>query len=414
MLLLAFQDVGALVDDLRRDDVDVRETATAKLAGLLAKEDVETFRALTKRAAAENDPEVRDRLEKILAPWRKGGVVWQRDVGAPVDQIVSADEVRVVLISRHKVAPNCYPCELRLRAVSSKTGEPLWESDTPIAMNPAKGGVAGDAYVCVTGLSELSCYDLKDGKRRWHTVPTKNVSDPVIDGDRVFVGGNHGVTAFDVATGRERWSVKGQGWFFPPQVMGDDLIAGSVNEGVWRLSKADGAKRWASAEKGAPSAIAGEFLICRGREGVTAIRLSDGTRAWTWSAEKDASVDVAGVAGGRVIVRTCVGRIPRNPVKSSLDYGDFKVRAIDAATGKAEWTMDRGDEAVAVAISGDLVRVGDAWHRASNAEKAEAPAAVPSPRWGAHGFAFEHDEAELGVASKATVLRAVRLRGLGE
>lgn len=414
-LVLWLQDAAALIEELRRDDLERREAATKALAEVLAKEDVAAYRLLEKVLAGEADPEVKGRLEKLTAPWRKGGVTWSRDFGTPIDQIVQADEDRVVLITRDKVAPRSYPCELRLRAVSAKTGEPLWESDMPIARNPAKGGVAGGAYVCVTGLSELSCYDLETGKRKWHTVPVKNVSEPVIDRDRIFVGGNHGVAAYDIESGKERWSVKGKGWFAAPWEIGDDLIAGSASEGVWRLSKADGTKRWVSAVKGAPVATAGELLICEVSEGITAVRQSDGTSEWRWKAGKGEGVDVAGVAGGKVIVVTSVGRIPASPTKSSLDYGDYKVRAIDAGTGKPEWMMDRGDTATSVTIAGDLVKVGDAWHRAADAEKAEGPkAAAAPPRWTALGFAFEHDEADLGVATKATVLRAVRLKGLGD
>ena len=121
------------------------------------------------------------------------------------------------------------------------------------------------------------------------------------------------------------------------------------------------------------------------------------------------------VQGDRVAVQTSRVKIPENPFKSSMDHFDFRVRLLEAPTGKALAGISLGDRGKPLELAGGLMRVGSRVYRASNGEQTDAPFPErPDGRPAAGGLAFEHDPPKLGDVTKGTVLRAVRLRDLDE
>ncbi|MGA3042332.1 MAG: PQQ-binding-like beta-propeller repeat protein [Bryobacteraceae bacterium] len=116
-------------------------------------------------------------------------------------------------------------------ALRPDTGQTIWQQGyaAPYTMNPAatthgKGvkatPVVEDGRIFTFGISGiLSCFDAKTGKPQWRKEfgsPDFGVANsPLVDRGRVivFVGGNTegALTAFDAATGAEKWSWKGDG-----------------------------------------------------------------------------------------------------------------------------------------------------------------------------------------------------------
>jgi len=118
-----------------------------------------------------------------------------------------------------------------LTALRPENGQTIWQEgyDAPYKMNPAatshgKGvkstPVVEDGRIFTFGIGGiLSCFDAKTGKPQWRKEfgsPDFGVAtSPVVDHGVVIVhvGGNSqgALTAFDAATGAEKWSWKGDG-----------------------------------------------------------------------------------------------------------------------------------------------------------------------------------------------------------
>lgn len=118
-----------------------------------------------------------------------------------------------------------------ITALRPENGQTVWQEgyNAPYSMNPAatthgKGvkstPAVEDGRIFTFGISGiLSCFDVKTGKLQWRKEfgsPDFGVAtSPIVDHGRVivYVGGNTAgaLTAFDAATGAEKWSWKGDG-----------------------------------------------------------------------------------------------------------------------------------------------------------------------------------------------------------
>ncbi|HUE03533.1 MAG TPA: PQQ-binding-like beta-propeller repeat protein [Bryobacteraceae bacterium] len=118
-----------------------------------------------------------------------------------------------------------------ITALHPENGQTIWQEgyNAPYSMNPAatthgKGvkstPAVEDGRIFTFGISGiLSCFDAKTGKLQWRKEfgsPDFGVAtSPMVDHGRVivYVGGNTpgALTAFDAATGAEKWSWKGDG-----------------------------------------------------------------------------------------------------------------------------------------------------------------------------------------------------------
>jgi outer membrane protein assembly factor BamB len=116
-------------------------------------------------------------------------------------------------------------------ALRPENGQTIWQQgyEAPYTMNPAatthgKGvkstPVVEDGRIVTFGINgAMSCFDAKTGKPQWRKefgAPDFGVAtSPLVDRGLVivYVGGNDqgALTAFDVATGTEKWSWKGDG-----------------------------------------------------------------------------------------------------------------------------------------------------------------------------------------------------------
>lgn len=141
------------------------------------------------------------------------------------------------------------------------------------------------------------------------------------------------VVAFDLATGKKRWSYQTGGWVLPgPTVAGKYVLVSSQDRHVHCLDKATGAKVWAfktnwRVESGAAVDGADVFVpSCDGR--LYRLNLADGEPVWTFEAEK--------LDGRRqAIYSTPV--VTASAVYFAAENG--KVVAVDRATGRGRWAV---------------------------------------------------------------------------
>lgn len=133
-----------------------------------------------------------------------------------------------------------------LYALERSSGTVRWK-------HPFPGGVGaailrrGETAFAVSASGEVVAVDIESGKIAWTTPPSDMASDrllddPVLDGDRLFVGWRAGyVEALDTATGRRIWSTRIDGRLNTSlAVAGSSLVVGVLEGSLHRLSLKDG------------------------------------------------------------------------------------------------------------------------------------------------------------------------------
>ena len=146
---------------------------------------------------------------------------------------------RLVLVGSDAV-PQGY-----LYALERSNGAVRWK-------HPFAGGVGatvlrrGDTAFAVSASGEVVAVDIESGKIGWRTPPSDlagdRLLDPVLDGDRLFVGWRAGyVDALDTATGRRVWRTPlGARLNTSLAVIGSTLAVGSLDGSLHSLSRVDG------------------------------------------------------------------------------------------------------------------------------------------------------------------------------
>lgn len=412
-VLLQDASVGSLIENLGDVSLEKRQAAETELSQRLSKGegDRALFRVLSD-AERRADAETAVRLRKIMAPWKSGGIVWERDLGAPIEQVLQATDARVVVVTRHNVRPRCYPCTLKVRALSPKTGKDLWEGSEPFGQNPAQGVVVGDLWIATNSM-ELRAFDLVTGRLAWSVKSRHSFAEPVVDGGRVFVGGYGWFTCFDRATGRELWVVKDRGWHVPPLMAGELLITGAGNSGLKALRKADGAIAWENDFRGNPRWVDGDVVIGDGFSTAWSRRISDGSPVWEWKHSKGKVAGIHARAGRRLVMVCHRERLPKDATRSSMDAYDFSLSVLDLDSGRELWSADLGDDPARVTVTEGTVVVGEAAYGIDSGEKVPAPPPAP-PVSGlrAAGLEFRSDPLKDDDVTAGSVLRALRVKGL--
>ncbi len=132
-----------------------------------------------------------------------------------------------------------------LYALERSSGAVRWK-------HPFPGGIGGailrrgETAFAVSASGEVVAVDIESGKIAWTTPPSDRASDraldPVLGGDRLFVGWRTGyIEAFDTATGRRVWSTRIDGRLNTSlAVAGSSLVVGVLEGSLHRLSLKDG------------------------------------------------------------------------------------------------------------------------------------------------------------------------------
>ena len=266
-----------------------------------------------------------------------------------------------------------------IRAIDAATGKTVWQDQypAPYRMNPAATGhgpgpkstpAVADGRVFTLGISGiLSALDAKTGKVLWRkpapAIPPEfgTAMSPVVDAGLVIahVGGHDSgaLTAFDAATGAEKWKWSGDGPGYASPVIG--TFGGTkqvVTQSQYRLvsvSAANGQLLWELPlrtpynQNSVTPVIYKDMVIYSGLEHpVVATRPVQAGGKWTlqkvWeNAGEGMYMSSPVIAGG-----TLFGLSNRN-------RGHFF--AIDLATGKTLWATRGRDAENAAIVSGGKV-----------------------------------------------------------
>jgi len=197
------------------------------------------------------------------------------------------------------------------------------------------------------GRISLARYDLISGKFLWKTVGVNSFSEPLITGDRVYVGTvNSKLAGFDLDSGSELWRVdlNGQSHAAPSCardriVIGDD--SGNISafyrssERAWTYSAGSGIR--------APAAISGNSVYLGSLDGTFyALDLLNGAERWRFQ------------AGGKIYRSAAVD-------SSRVVFGTTErtVYALDRKDGAYLWSF-KAESVIGTAplIAGDIVLFG--------------------------------------------------------
>jgi outer membrane protein assembly factor BamB len=266
------------------------------------------------------------------------------------------------------------------RAFDLKTGKQLWRKDyaAPYTVNPAAAGhgpgpkstpVIANGRVYTFGISGiLSAHALTAGTLLWRTpappAPPEygTAMSPIVEAGMVIVhvGANDkgALTAFDAATGKQRWQWTGDGPAYASPIVADfngtrQLVTQSENA-VIGVNVATGRLLWQVPFKtnfdqnSITAVVVRDLVIYSGLEnGTTAVRIGRNGTAWTaqplWKNDQISMYMSSPV----VSENTLYGLSHRN-------RGQFF--AIDLITGKTLWTTPgrEGDNA-SMMLAGPLL-----------------------------------------------------------
>ena len=267
-------------------------------------------------------------------------------------------------------------------SIDAATGKSIWQDKYPAPYRvnsaaaahgpgPKSTPVVADGRVFTLGISGiLSAYDAASGKMLWRkpapaSPPTYGTAmSPAVDGGLVIahVGGegNGALTAFDAASGAEKWKWSGDGPGYASPVVatfgGTKQVITQSEQRVVGVSAANGQLLWELPlrtpyeQNSVTPIVFKDMVIYSGLENpVVAIRPIN--RSGKWVAEKvwENTSDGMYMSSPVLIGGTLVGMSHRN-------RGHFF--AIDAATGKTLWaTRGREAENAAIVNAGKLLFV---------------------------------------------------------
>jgi len=244
-----------------------------------------------------------------------------------------------------------------LYAIDLATGQVRWRY---FAGAPVSGTVAvsGTLAFVQSDDGRLHALNVRDGRRRWVRASGKPLalgwghengdyftSSPVIDGNRVVVGGRDGnLVARDAGTGTEVWrvNVTGQIWGSPALSAGT-IVVGTQRGIVYAVDSRTGRERWRFSTVGdtlrsasfgfdrktiqSSAAIVGDNVLIGARDGfLYSLSLATGRERWR------ANHDVSWANGSPAI--------DRGLVFETTSDGAF-VQAVDLASGVERWRADR-------------------------------------------------------------------------
>jgi eukaryotic-like serine/threonine-protein kinase len=196
---------------------------------------------------------------------------------------------------------------------SSASSSPSVTSTSPAPPT----GSASPAAAAAADRSTLVAIDATSRHVLWRTaLPGVSAGGPTVDGSTVLVGTDDGsVTAVDLATGDQEWTVDLGEDVNTPIAVSDGLAYVAIDQG-----------------SGEPAVL-------------LALREADHSPLWRYEMGAGVSIGTPALAGGTVYATV----------------GDGSVRAIDAATGQARWAakLNTVSGGGSPAVSGDAVVVVD-------------------------------------------------------
>lgn len=221
--------------------------------------------------------------------------------------------------------------EGRLHAYDPASGRAVWE--VPVAGGADIPPVVDSDRVMVGGEGQVSAFALQDGKALWtSSIGSKDrlVSGQTVEG-RFLVGAGHSLVALDAATGRKLWETAAMPG---PLLLGEGgrivltenrAAFGGTKAWIVALDAATGARLWERKLVSSQMPWLQEGRIfCNAEEDLLALDPATGKPIWTF-------------------------KLPRAPRYPLLPMGDLLlaanefegqtfIRALDTANGQARWT----------------------------------------------------------------------------
>ncbi len=274
-----------------------------------------------------------------------GGVAWRTETGGPVrsSPVVTGGVVYVGSNDGH------------LYALDAARGAVRWRYDagSPVSSTPA---VAGNTIVFSATDGSVQAVSLA-GRRLWRTPTGRDAklpwgyesgdvwtSSPVIVGQSVLVGsGDGGLYRLSLASGKVEWRAATGGRVrSSPAVARNLAVVGSYDGQLYAFDVASGKERWRFATKGidfksdtfgydrksiqSSPAIAGDLVLAGARDGfLYAVDLDSGKQRW--------------VMDHKVSWVNCSVAVSDGLVFTGTSDGAF-LQAIDLATGTQRWRAD--------------------------------------------------------------------------
>ena len=145
------------------------------------------------------------------------------------------------------------------------------------------------AYLVTSGSRAMSI-NLSDGSLRWERTLDGELSEPVVDRDRVFIGSTtKSLWSLDARTGKDGWKWTGQifgGTIVGAAVHGNNVYVVSWDNIVRALDRGDGAQRWKkplTRPLFPPRILNGIVAVVGVSPTLSTFRADNGTPVSTWS-----------------------------------------------------------------------------------------------------------------------------------
>lgn len=203
--------------------------------------------------------------------------------------------------------------------------------------------VVSDGYAVVSnGLYQVYAFDAATGEVEWESEVGSSLTEPLVVGDAVVVGGESGVYSHSLVDGSERWSRETSGPVDAAPKTDESRIYVATEDHVLLALDRDGNVEWRAnvptgdrpledddePALGTP-AVLEDVVVVGGEAGVVAaVDRPTGELAWTRSFERDVSTPPT-VGSNTVVV-------------SSYHF----LRALDPDTGDTQWTAYEDDVVV--------------------------------------------------------------------
>ncbi len=177
-----------------------------------------------------------------------GQVVWRLDTGRDLDSSPCVVDGRLYIAGENGWA----------RCLDPRTGELRWKTFVDGLHKGRKTGsygsetspaVADGEYYCATYFGDVFCLDAKTGEERWKANTGDDTDgSPVIWGDHVYIAAQDGspyAFAFERATGKQTWKVKGPGGFWSTPAVTDGVVyIASAGGRFFALDALTGKPKW--------------------------------------------------------------------------------------------------------------------------------------------------------------------------
>lgn len=196
--------------------------------------------------------------------------------------------------------------------------------------------VATEAVVLAGGPDGIYAIDRLNGDVRWQLHENTELFAPVLDGNTAYIAGRKGaLRAVNASSGEEYWRKGlGDGWVYPPAVIGDLLVTGGQDARVWALDAKTGSQRWEIALEQElvyrPVAVDGERVVVTTFGGdVIALNAADGAESWR---ARFSTPSLSPISIDKTIVMGSLGGV---------------VRALNHRNGELVWRQALGGRLIA-------------------------------------------------------------------